>query len=180
MQAAAEIRIEVWHPGAGQVEGELRMLGEVLHACVHAGASVGFILPFSVDDATAFWRNKVWPAVAAGACRMLVARDGDKIVGTVQIDLATPANQPHRAEVRKLQVHPEARRRGVARKLMERIEDEAREAGRTLLTLDTTTGGYAQSLYSSVGYSIAGVIPDYARKTDSAELDPTTVMYKRL
>ncbi len=180
MQPAGELRIEFWRPDSSQVEDDLVLLGDLLHASTHAGASVGFILPFSPAEATAFWRTKVWPPVQAGVCRVLVARDRGRIVGTVQIDLATPRNQPHRAEVRKLLVHPEARRRGIARKLMEAIEAQARDAGRTLLTLDTTTGGFAQSLYSSMGYEIAGIIPDYSLQIDSPKLDPTTVMYKRL
>ena len=156
------------------------MLGDVLRACVHRGASVSFILPFSHDDANAFWRDKVLPAVRAGNCCVLVARIAGRIVGTVQLDLATPPNQPHRAEVRKLLVHPDARRRGIARALMAAIEEQAREARRTLLTLDTTTGGFAEPLYLSMGYVRVGEIPRYSRRSDSAELEGTTVMYKEL
>lgn len=159
---------------------DLRKLGSVLHACVHAGASVNFVLPFSAEDAETFWRSKVLPGVESGTCRVLVARCAGQIVGTVQLDLATPPNQPHRAEVRKLLVHPDARRRGIARALMLAIEQEAREAGRALLTLDTVTGGFAEPLYSSLGYVTVGVIPRYAVRPDSAELDATTVMYKEL
>ena len=174
------IRMERWRPEPRVVAEEIAMLGEVLRACVHAGASVNFILPFSHADANAFWRNKVLPGVESGLCRVVVARCEGHIVGTVQLDLATPPNQPHRAEVRKLLVHPGARRQGIARALMMEIEQQAREAGRDLLTLDTTTGGFAESLYRSLGYVTVGVIPRYSLKVDSPELDPTTVMYKSL
>ncbi len=173
--------IEPWRPDPSRLAEDLEMLGDVLHACVHAGASVSFVLPFSRDGAIAFWHDKVLPAVNSGSCRVLVARDAEhKIVGTVQLDLATPPNQAHRAEVRKLLVHPEARRRGIARALMIAIEEQAREARRSLITLDTVTGAFAEPLYLSIGYVPVGVIPRYARRPDSPELEATTVMYKEL
>ncbi len=170
-------RLDLASPRLGE---ELETLGDVLHACVHAGASVSFVLPFSREDAIAFWRDKVTPAVAAGNCRVLLARTAGHIVGTVQADLAMPPNQAHRAEVRKLLVHPAARRRGIARKLMAALEDEARALGRSLLTLDTVTGAPAEALYLSIGYVRAGAIPRYARRPDSPELESTTVMFKEI
>lgn len=155
------------------------MLGELLHDCVHAGAAVSFVLPFSHDDAAAFWRDKVWPSIDAGTCRVLVARRAGRIVGTVQFDLATPPNQPHRAEVKKLLVHSAERRSGIARALMLTLEEQAREAGRTLLTLDTASAS-AEQLYLSLGYVRVGVIPRFSRKPESRELEGTTVMYKEL
>lgn len=180
MKGADRIRIECWRPAPSRLAADLEMLGGVLHACVHAGASVSFVLPFSCDDAKAFWRDKVLPAVRAGNCCVFVARGAKRIVGTVQLDLATSPNQPHRAEVRKLLVHPDARRRGVAKSLMAALEERAREARRTLLTLDTVTGSPAEPLYRSLGYVAAGVIPGYALNFDSSELEATVVMYKQL
>jgi GNAT superfamily N-acetyltransferase len=174
------ISIECWRPDSGSVESDLHALGRVLHACVHAGASVSFILPFSCADAEAFWREQVLPAVRAGNRHVLLARFDGQIVGTVQLDLATPPNQPHRAEVKKLLVHPDARRRGIARALMSAAHEEARSAGRTLLTLDTVTGGAAEPLYLSMGYAVSGVIPRYALNFNSTLVEATTVMYKPL
>lgn len=176
----SQIQIEGWIPDTPRLAEEIEMMGAVLHACVHAGASVSFVLPFSREDANAFWNLKVLPAVRSGTCRVVVARDAGQIVGTVQLDLATPPNQPHRAEVRKLLVHPRVRRRGLARALMLAIEEQARECHRSLLTLDTVTGGFAEPLYASMGYIKVGVIPRYAVRPDSPELDATTVMYKEL
>jgi len=156
------------------------MLAEVLHATVHGGGSVSFILPFPIDEARSFWRDRVLPGVLAGTRRVLVARADGRIVGTVQIDLATPPNQPHRADVLKMLVHPDARRQGIARALMSAVEDVARDAGRSLLTLDTVSGGAAEGLYRSLGYVTVGVIPGYALQTNGTRLEPTTIMYKLL
>jgi len=180
MTAPSLIQIECWEADSPRLDEEIEMLGTVLHACVYAGASVSFVLPFSHADAKVFWRSQVLPAVRSGVCRVLVARVEGRIIGTVQLDLATPPNQPHRAEVRKLLVHPDARRRGIARALMIELERQARELRRSLLTLDTVTDGFAEPLYLSLGYVKVGVIPRYAVRPDSPELDATTIMYKEL
>jgi len=166
-----------WLPGP-DVNNDLEALAAVLHAAVHEGASVGFVLPFSPEDALGFWRDRVLPVVRTGARRVWVARIGGRIVATVQLILDTPPNQCHRAEIAKLLVHPEARRLGIGRALMEAAEASARAEGRTLLTLDTRTGDRAEPLYLSMGYIAAGVIPGYARGPHSPELEPTTIMYK--
>jgi GNAT superfamily N-acetyltransferase len=174
------IQIERWKPDPAGVDGDLEMLACVLQACVHAGGSVSFVLPFPREEARAFWEQQVLPGVQAGSRCVLVARMAGRIVGTVQLDLGTPPNQPHRAEVRKLLVHPEARRRGIARSLMAAVEAQAHEEHRTLLTLDTVTGSAAEPLYRSLGYVAIGVIPRYAFNFDATTLEGTTVMYKEL
>jgi GNAT superfamily N-acetyltransferase len=174
------ILIERWNPVPASLNADLDGLAGLLHACVHAGGSVSFVLPFSPDEAKDFWRDDVLPGVNARTRCVLLARWNGKIVGTVQLDLGTPPNQPHRAEVRKLLVHPDARRRGVARALMAALEEQARAAGRTLLTLDTVTGGTGESLYLSMGYVAIGSLPGYALNFDSSKLEATTIMYKQL
>jgi ribosomal protein S18 acetylase RimI-like enzyme len=154
--------------------------GDLLLACVADGASVGFIEPFTLNEATAYWRRKVLPAVMGREVVILVAEVDGRIVGTVQLDHDTMPNQRHRAEVRKLLVHPDFRRRGIARALMADIEGHARELQRSLLTLDTRTGDTAEPLYRDLGFEIAGVIPQYCRDTHAPRLDATTVMYKKL
>jgi ribosomal protein S18 acetylase RimI-like enzyme len=183
MNAPSGIRIDEWRADArdaASLERDLDMLAEVLHAVVHDGAGVSFIVPFSPADARAFWVDKVVPGVRSGTRRVVVARVDARIVGTVQLDLATPPNQLHRAEVTKLLVHPGARRQGIARSLMVALEAIARSEGRTLLTLDTWTGGVAEGLYRSLGYVTVGIIPRYARGSITPQLEPTTVMYKEL
>ncbi len=171
------VTIEQWRPG---VDADLDMLADVLHAVVHDGAGVSFVVPFTMAEARRFWEDKVVPGVREGTRHVLVARDDKRIIGTVQFELAWPPNQPHRAEVAKLLVHPVARRRGVGRALMLALETVARAEGRTLLTLDTWTGGHAESLYRSLGYVVVGVIPRFARGSTTAALEPTTIMYKEL
>jgi ribosomal protein S18 acetylase RimI-like enzyme len=162
------------------VERDLAMLAEVLHATVHAGASVSFVLPFSKEESLAFWREKVLTGVRGGNRRVLVAREGGEIIGTVQLGLDTVPNQRHRAEVTKLLVHPKARRRGIARALMTALEAVALEEGRTLLTLDTQEAGVAERLYLSMGYVLVGVIPRYARKALVEEMEGASFLYKEL
>ena len=178
----ARLEIAEWRPAAAgpSLQRDLDDLADVLHAVVHNGAGVSFVVPYSEDDARRFWVERVLPGVRSGTRCVLVARDGDRIVGTVQIDLETPPNQVHRAEVAKLLVHPDARRRGIARALMVALEDSARSRGRTLLTLDTWTGGAAEVLYQSLGYVTVGVIPRFARGSLTPDLEPTTIMYKEL
>ncbi|MCG8361443.1 MAG: GNAT family N-acetyltransferase [Kiloniellales bacterium] len=165
---------------ADDIASHLRELGALLHACVHAGASVNFVLPYSEADSAAFWRRKVLPAVGEGTRLLLVARRDERIAGAVQLDTDTPPNQPHRAEVSKLLVHPDFRRQGIARALMAELERLASQRGRSLITLDTRTGDKAEPLYVSLGYKTAGVIPGYCLDPFEDRLDPTTIMYKAL
>ncbi|MET3232667.1 UNVERIFIED_ORG: ribosomal protein S18 acetylase RimI-like enzyme [Burkholderia sp. 1263] len=155
-------------------------LGALLRACVHDGASIGFVLPYGVEESEAFWSGKVLPSLRAGRLKLFVARLGDAIAGTVQLDYDTMPNQRHRAEVRKLLVHPAFRRRGVARALMMELESHARRLERSLLTLDTRTGDSAEPLYAALGYQTVGVIPAYARAPHDDGFDSTTIMYKAL
>lgn len=157
-----------------------RELGALLHACVLGGASIGFVLPFSRADSELYWTETIMPRLRSGGLVLLAALQDDRIAGSVQLDRDTPPNQRHRAEVRKLLVHPDFRRRGVARALMAALEDHAGRIGRTLLTLDTRSGDPAAALYASLGYQTAGSIPGYCRDPIADRLDPTTVMYKIL
>jgi len=178
-----QLMIEKWQTKASTaaaIDAELDRLAEILHAVVHSGASVNFFLPFSIDEARAFWAGKILPQVRAGKRRVLLAWSDEQIAGTVQMDLDTPPNQPHRASVEKVLVHPNFHRRGIARALMLALEDLARTEGRTLLTLDTVTDSAAQFLYQSLGYETSGIIPGYARGALMPELESTTIMYKHL
>ncbi|WP_425082478.1 N-acetyltransferase family protein [Ruegeria arenilitoris] len=155
-------------------------LTDILHACVQDGASIGFILPFSSDQARSYWQDRVRPNVQTGSLDLFVFRENERIVGTVQLIPATMPNQPHRADVAKLLVHPSVRRRGMGRVLMAALQDRAIQLGRTLLVLDTRSTDPSRILYQSLGFQIAGEIPDYCRNPFEDRLEPTTYMYKNL
>jgi GNAT superfamily N-acetyltransferase len=159
---------------------ELPALAAILRECVEGGASVNFVLPFSQQDSEAWWRRAVLPALAAGERRLLVAREAGRILGTVQLALAAQPNQAHRADVTKLLVHPDGRRRGIGRALMLRLEEVAREEGRSLLTLDTVAGSAAQLLYESLGWVLLGVVPRFALSPDRARLEGSAFFWKEI
>ena len=170
--------IEVRRLAADEVEERLDALAGVLHDCVDGGASVGYMAPFSVADAREAFAGFAAEA-AAGRRLVLAAFAGGTLVGTVQVILALPPNQPHRAEIAKLLVHRSARGQGLARLLMEAAESAARAEGKTLLVLDAVTGGDAARLYDRLGWTTVGVIPNYALYPDGRPCD-TTVFWKAL
>ncbi len=159
---------------------DLPALTLLLQAVVEGGGSVGFVLPLTHSAATAFWRDNVLPAAQAGGLHLLVAEQAGQVLGTVQLDLRMPPNQPHRADVKKLLVHPRARRQGIARQLMLAVEAQARQSHRTLLVLDTVVGGAAEQLYLSLGYHSCGVIPGYALDVHGQSPEATHILYKQL
>jgi GNAT superfamily N-acetyltransferase len=153
-------------------------LSEILIDAIDGGASVSFLGPLSREDADSFWAI-VASGVADGERVLLCAFDEGELVGTAQLVIDTPPNQPHRADVAKLLVHSGARRRGVGRQLMDALETHARGHGRTLLTLDALTGSDAERLYLACGYVRVGTIPDYALLPKGGPA-ATTIFYKRL
>ncbi len=158
-------------------DAELNALVDVLVDCVEGGASVSFMWPMTRDKALAFWR-KVADGVARGERVLLVAEDGQGIVGTVQVILDQPENQPHRADVAKMLVHRRSRRQGAGAALMRAAEDAALQAGKTLLVLDTADATAAR-LYARLGWQPAGTIPRYALLPQGGEC-ATTYFYRSL
>lgn len=154
-------------------------LAEVLIDCVAAGASVSFMWPLAYADALAFWREVIGSA-ARGERILLVAEDhSGQVQGTVQVLLNLPENQPHRADLAKMLVHRRARRRGIGAALVRAAEQAAHAAGRTLLVLDSVTGGDAERLYARLDWQRVGVIPGYALWPHGG-LCSTTYFYKPL
>lgn len=141
-------------------DAEVRGLAELLVDCVEGGASVSFMHPLSLEKASAFWR-RVGADVVAGGRALFVAEDDAGIVGTVQLVLDLPENQPHRADVSKMLVHRRGRRRGLGAALMRAAEAHACASGRSLLVLDTASPD-AERLYARLGWQLSGVIPRYA------------------
>ena len=176
MPAAA--RIEIRRLGVPEVRAQLDGLASVLADCVAGGASVSYLAPFSHEQARAAF-EAVATEVEQGRRLILGAFAEGQLVGTVQVVLALPPNQPHRAEIAKLLVHRSARKRGIAQLLMEHAESEARAEGKTLLVLDTVTGDDAERLYARLGWTRVGVIPGYALYPDRRPCD-TTIFWKAL
>ena len=159
-------------------EAEIAGLADVLIDCVEGGASVSFMLPLTRERVGLFWRH-VADAVGQGERVLFVAEDSEGVCATVQLIFDLPENQPHRADLAKMLVHRRARRRGVAAALMRTAEAAARECGRTLLVLDTVTGGEAERLYARLGWNRVGVIPNYALFPQGGFCS-TTVFYRNL
>ncbi|WP_034591044.1 GNAT family N-acetyltransferase [Hamadaea tsunoensis] len=155
-------------------------LAEVLADAVEDGAPVGFVLPFTVADAAAWWRGEVAGSVADGGALLWLARTPEGVVGTVQLHLTrTYTNGLHRAEVAKLLVHRKARGQGLGRRLLATAEAAAAERGITALMLDTMTGSPAETLYATAGWTRYGVMPDHSADAFGV-LQPTTFFYKLL
>lgn len=157
---------------------QLQGLVELLIDAVEGGASVSFMQPLTHAHASAFWQ-RVAEGVARGERALLVAEDAQGIVGTVQLVLDQPDNQPHRADLAKMLVHRRARRLGLGAALMRSAEQMARDCGKTLLVLDTVTGGDAERLYTRLGWQRVGVIPGYALWPQGG-LCATTYFYKAI
>jgi GNAT superfamily N-acetyltransferase len=170
--------VEVRRLSADEVREAAPALGAVLADAVAGGDSIGFMDGFGAEEGRVFYESLV-PEVERGSRALLAAYDGDELVGTVQLVHAWPPNQPHRADVTKLLVHRRARGRGVGRALMERLEREAKDEGKTVLVLDTVPGRAAERLYERLGWSRVGVIPGFALDPDGSPCD-TAVFYKRL
>lgn len=159
-------------------DAHIDALASVLIDCVEGGASVSFTLPLTRERAVAFWR-RIACDVAAGERALIIAEDAQGICGTVQLVLAQPENQPHRADLAKMLVHRRARRHGLGAALMRAAEDTARECGKTLLVLDAVTDGDATRLYERLGWVRVGDIPRYALMP-TGEPCSTTVYYRDL
>ena len=171
-------QIEIRRLGVVEARAQLDGLAAVLVDCVAGGASVSYLAPFSHEQARGAF-EAVAVEVEQGRRLLLGAFAEGRLVGTVQVNLALPPNQPHRAEIAKLLVHRSARKRGIAQRLMEHAESEARAEGKTLLVLDTVTGDDAERLYARLGWTRVGVIPGYALYPDGRPCD-TTVFWKAL
>jgi GNAT superfamily N-acetyltransferase len=169
---------EVRALSAAEAEARLAELADLLVDAVAQGASVNFLAGFTAAQAMAFWRTQL-PGLAAGERQMFVVDDGGLLLATVVLSYAPQPNAAHRAEIGKMLVRSSARRRGLGRRLLAAAEAAARDAGRTLLMLDTESGSAGDLLYRGCGWIEAGRVPDHARRPNG-ELAETTLFYKRL
>ena len=162
-------------------ESAIQLLPELtalLQDAVASGASIGFLQPLTYEEAISYWREVV-KALKNPHRILLIAKIDDAIVGTIQLDMASRTNGSHRAEIAKLIVHTSHRSQGIGQALMNAIEAEAQQANRTTLILDTREGDPSERLYSKLGYTRAGTIPEYARSANGS-LHTTVFMFKLL
>lgn len=162
-------------PGPADAES----LASLLIDCVEGGASVGFMLPLARATARSFWEQALASAELGERIVLVAEGPAGDLVGTVQLIFAVPQNQPHRANVAKMLVRRDARRRGIGAMLLQAAESAARRAGRTLLVLDTASGSDAERLYARLGWVRVGEIPTYALWPDGRPCS-TTYFYKQL
>ncbi len=162
-----------------EIEARAGALAGILIDCVEGGASVSFLAPLSRAKAEAFWR-RIAASARAGERALLIAEDeSGAALGTVQILLAQPENQAHRADIQKLLVVRRARGAGLGAALMEAVEEFARARGKTLLMLDTTAGMDGERLYLRTGWTRFGAVPGHALMPDGRPSD-TAFFYKRI
>ena len=162
---------------AAAAQAAIDELCEVLVDCVEGGASVSFMLPFGRADAKKFF-DKVIASVARDETVLVAAKLDGRIVGSVQVGLDMPPNQPHRGDIKKLLVHRAARKHGLGAALMQRAEAEAKARGRSLLVLDTADDA-AERLYVRAGWQRVGAVPDYAMWPQGGFCD-TVFLWKRI
>lgn len=155
-------------------------LTDIFYSTVNSGAAIGYLAPLSTEDATVFWSNDIKPNLLSGERLLFAISVGQLIVGVVQLIVKMPPNQPHRAELAKLMVHPKYRRKGLASILVTKAEACAISMGKTLITFDTRTGDSSEDFYRSRGFKTAGIIPQFALDTDGKNYHGTTLMYKHL
>ncbi|KAJ4467595.1 acyl-CoA N-acyltransferase [Lentinula lateritia] len=195
----SHISLKVCPPSSEAYRAIVPQLATLLKSCIDANITMNFIQPFSIEDASAFWlsaeenvvQKKQFVIIAQESSEdeaddndsrheQHVQRGPPVILGCVILYLAQLPNAKHRAEVGKLIVGREHRKRGIGKMLVDRMEDEARKHGRKILVLDTETGSGAELFYERVGYSKAGVIPDATLAPDGKQYTSYTYFYKRL
>jgi GNAT superfamily N-acetyltransferase len=170
------VTIEVLEPPA--YEAAIPDLAALLVDAVESGASVSFLRGLDQSRAEAWWRGRV-DHVTTGTLVMIVAREGERIVGCAGLIAANAENSNHRGEIVKVLVLRSHRRRGIASALLSIAEAEALHRGRWLLMLDAVAAGGPEALYRAGGWQVLGIVPDFAVSTDG-ELQPCVFMWKRL
>ncbi|HDR7588902.1 hypothetical protein S3E15_00457 [Bacillus mycoides] len=157
-----------------RLDEDIEELSELLKTVVNDGASIGFLPPLEQKEATNYWQTALAPEVI-----LYVAKINNEVAGSIQLHLVTKPNGIHRAEICKLMTHPNYRRNGIGRLLMQKAEERAKQENRSLLVLDTREGDSSNRLYKSLGFQESGKIPGYAI-SPNGELDATVIYYKMI
>ncbi|MFJ8118618.1 GNAT family N-acetyltransferase [Bacillus mycoides] len=157
-----------------RLDEDIEELSELLKTVVNDGASIGSLPPLEQKEATNYWQTVLAPEVI-----LYVAKINNEVAGSIQLHLVTKPNGIHRAEICKLMTHPNYRRNGIGRLLMQKAEERAKQENRSLLVLDTREGDSSNRLYKSLGFQESGKIPGYAI-SPNGELDATVIYYKMI
>ncbi|MEK4498414.1 GNAT family N-acetyltransferase [Bacillus anthracis] len=155
-----------------QIKDEVEELSKLLKTVVNDGASIGFLPPLDQKESEKYWETVLAPEII-----LYVAKINNEVAGSIQLHLVTKPNGIHRAEICKLMTHPNFRRNGIGRSLMQKAEERAKQENRSLLVLDTREGDPSNRLYQSLDYQEAGKIPEYAISPNGS-LDATVIYYK--
>ena len=159
-RATSSASIIVRSVTALEMVGILPELVELFAETVNSGSPLGFLAPITHTTARSYWVSLI-PELEAGSRLLLVAFDGDTVVGSGQLALSQRHNSPHRAELQKLFVGLASRGRGVGRTLMHALHAAAGQHGRTLILLSTRHQEPAEKFYKSLGYVEVGVVPGW-------------------
>jgi GNAT superfamily N-acetyltransferase len=143
-----------------EMVGILPELVELFTETVNSGSPLGFLAPITHTTARSYWVSLI-PELEAGSRLLLIAFDGDTLVGSGQLALSQRHNSPHRAELQKLFVGLASRGQGVGRTLVHALHAAARQHGRTLILLSTRHQEPAEKFYKSLGYVEVGVVPGW-------------------
>jgi acetyltransferase len=161
-----------------EAKANLPRLAEIMQDCVEGGASVNFVLPFSMAQSLDWWQNRL-PAIESGEVQLFVAEVDGIIAGSGQLALAGQPNGQQRADVAKMLVHRDYRNRGLGAAILAALEDKARTLGRTTMILDTAKGSAGDRLYRRSGWVPFGVVPAYAANVHGVP-EPCVFFYKIL
>ncbi|TCM66787.1 acetyltransferase (GNAT) family protein [Acinetobacter calcoaceticus] len=151
---------------------------ELLVDSVGSGASMGFIAPLKLQDAQQYWEEIQQKLQQQRLC-LLLALQGQTVIGSVQLSLSLKANAQHRAEVEKLMVLSSFRSQGIGTLLMQQLENVSRRMALRLLVLDTREGDVSEQLYLKMDFQRAGIIPGFALNSDGGYAG-TALYYKEL
>lgn len=159
-------------------ESAERPFSAMLQACVAFGAATPFLAPLPRDAAMTYWRG-VTRAVGQGEVRLFAGWRNGRLAGALQLGLAMPQNQAHRADIRLLLIAPGSRCQGLARRLLAAAEDAAREAGRSLLVLEQPCDDHSDEQFRDWGWQQTGLIPGCVQGA-AGEAQPMRIYVKAL
>nr|ABX82663.1 putative acetyltransferase [Trichoderma hamatum] len=158
--------------------------------CIESdGALLRFHPPFTHEKRQkmeSFWKARLSQISTGHRITLiaLVSLDGKQevdIAGIVELGMTEADTGPFRGDLEMLMVSPRYRRRGLASKLIDKLEEIAKEEKRTLLLLSTDIGSTAEKhLYPRRGYVLMGTIPNYGISPTDGSLKDGAFFYKQL